>query len=162
MFIECLFAFYLLWCCDSFPVMTSHYGSSRSHTLDKSHSVGLLWTSDQSNTGTTDKTQPSEDTNFRTQNNSKRAAADPRGWQLNNIVNYPLVLPATGVIPYMLNFSFSKLNLTTNPNPPGPESITQFQIVMVIIIITTVKVIIIILLPLILVRAQITISSAEN
>jgi hypothetical protein len=67
------------------------------------------------------KTQPSEDTNFRTQNTSKRAAADTRGWQLNNIVNYPLVLSATGVIRIMLNLSLSKLNLTTKPNVPGAE-----------------------------------------
>jgi hypothetical protein len=44
----------------------------------------------------------------------------------------------------MLNFSISKLNLTTMPNVPGSEGITQFQIEMVIIIIK-VKVIIIIL-----------------
>ena len=30
-----------------FRVMASPYGASRSHSLDTSHSVGLLWTSDQ-------------------------------------------------------------------------------------------------------------------
>ena len=68
-----------------------------------------------------EKTQPLGDTNFRTQNTSKRAAADTRGWQLNNTVNYPLVLSATGVIQIMLNFTLSKLNLTTKPNVPGAE-----------------------------------------
>jgi len=40
----------LFWCgvSELFRVMASSFGASRSHSLDTRHSVGLLWTSDQS------------------------------------------------------------------------------------------------------------------
>jgi len=83
-----------------------------------------------------------KDTNFRTQNSSKRAAADPRGWQLNNIVNYPLVLSATGVIHIMLNQSLNNLTLPPCPMSQVQKVVTQTKIVIMIIIIIIIIIII--------------------
>jgi hypothetical protein len=63
--------------------MASPYGASRSHSLDTTHSVGLLWTSDQLDAETARQyTTLTKDIyatgEIRTRNPNTRAAADPR------------------------------------------------------------------------------------
>ena len=60
-------------------VLASPHGASRSHS-DTPHLVGLLWTSDKPDAGTSDNTQHSQETNnhgpggIRSHNPSKRTA----------------------------------------------------------------------------------------
>jgi hypothetical protein len=72
-----------------FHVATTPSGPGSPHYLgftmtDTPHSVGLLWTNDQTVGETSDNTQHSQETaiqapaGFRTRNPSKRAAAEPR------------------------------------------------------------------------------------
>jgi len=49
-----------------FPVMTFPYGVSQSHAQDTSHSVRILWISDQPDAETADSTQQSQQTNIHT------------------------------------------------------------------------------------------------
>ena len=86
-FVGCVPTYLPLWCSfDNIPSYDPAYGASGSHTSDTSHSVELLWMSDQPDAGTstgkhttlTRNKYQCHDGVKRTRNPNQRAAADPR------------------------------------------------------------------------------------
>jgi hypothetical protein len=103
------------------------------HTLDEPHSVEPFWTSDHPDTGTSiwQHTAVRRD-KLSNPAYQQTCGCRPTQWQLNNVVNYPLVLPATGVIHNMLNQGPYNLNLPPCPMSQVQKVVTKFQIIIII------------------------------